>query len=233
MPENGVPRDFDPTAKYFQLDERVTNLRSSVSHLESQMQSGFSSLNAQLTALSDHFRQGQKTQWPVIWSAAGVMFTVLAGIGAILYMPITRDLARLQEQAVTRTEWDSNNSRSAETRMRFEDAIAKVAESSVPRSELTILAQNYRDDQNQVHEQLTTMTANKVDRNEWMERNRARDTELADVSRRINELQAGAAATYNLRDVIVDLKEQVRTLELARLAQSAAAAAAPRPAPLN
>lgn len=209
----GPPAMTDSNARYYQLDERVTNLRSSVTHLETQMTSGFNSINQSLSGLNEQLRHGQKTQWPVIWSAAGVMFAVLAGVGAILYTPIKADLERLESNTLSRTEWDTNQVRAAETRARLENVLLKLSETSMPRSELTLMAEESRADRRRLGEEINALESESVTRAEWSERNRARDQEILDIARRISELQQSVASTYNLRDVIVDLKEQVRTLE--------------------
>lgn len=202
----------DPLARYYQLDERVTNLRSSVSHLETQMQTGFAAINGQLHALNEQLRQGAKTQWPVVWSAAGVVFAVLAGIGAILYTPIKSDIGKLEELAITRNEYDNNQLRSTETRMRYENMLSKLADTTVTKDDLAVLTDEYRDYKTRIDNTLGRMDAGTVTRAEWTERNRARDVELADVSRRIDELQKSSNAVYGARDIILDMKRELDDL---------------------
>lgn len=214
---NGEEVLVDHQARFAQLDERVSNLRSSVSHLETQMQTGFANINHSLSGLNDQLRHGQRTQWPVIWSAAGVTFAILAGVAALLINPMKEDIAKLEGLSVSRSEYETNLTRGSENRNRLENAISKIAESTVPRSEIEFLVAESRSDRQRLNNELASMEEHVVSRVEWVERNRARDQEIIDMSRRINELQQAIGATYNLRDVIIDLKEQVRTLEMSRL----------------
>jgi hypothetical protein len=200
---------FDAQARVLQLDERVSNIRSGLVNLEAEMRNSFVSINANLSNLSNEIRGASKTQWPVIIGIMSVGYAVLAGVGGILYWPLVSDIAAIEERAVTRTEWEDNLSRGTENRKRLEEAIAE----RIPRAELNLMAAESRADRTRLGETITRVEEHKVDRNEWMERNRARDTELADISRRIEELSRNSAATYNLRDVIVDLKNQVDKLQ--------------------
>jgi hypothetical protein len=84
---------FDPMAQYARLSERVENQGKDIVDLRSNMNTGFQSVNASLTTLSNELRSNSKTQWPVIWAAAGVCFTVLATGGAFFYNSL-REVAR-------------------------------------------------------------------------------------------------------------------------------------------
>jgi hypothetical protein len=205
---NGNSNGFDPQARYAALDERVTNLRSSFVNLEGEMRSGFASINNHLTSVSNELRVAGKTQWPVIWMAAGVVFTVLAGLGAVLYSPIKADVAKLQDNTITRSEWADNQSRSAENRQRLESLIGKLAENAVGRSELSQMVTEYRDYKARIDNEL----GKKLDRITWDERNHARDVEIADLQRRLDEIRQDVGSVYGTRDVIQDLKRQLDVL---------------------
>jgi hypothetical protein len=72
------------------LSERVENQGKGIVDLRSNMNMGFRSVNARLTTLSNELRSNSKTQWPVIWAAAGVCFTVLATGGAFFYNSLSK-----------------------------------------------------------------------------------------------------------------------------------------------
>lgn len=133
---------FDAQARYAALDERVTNLRTSFVNLEGEMRSGFAGLNSHLTSLSNELRTSQKTQWPVIWAAAGVVFSVLVGIGGALYLPVLNNLSEqkgeikeLRSGFVPRDEIDWRATRAAEDRARLETNLTDIRSQMTPRSE--------------------------------------------------------------------------------------------------
>ena len=203
---------FDPQARYAALDERVTNLRSSFVNLEGEMRSGFASVNNHLTSVSNELRVAGKTQWPVIWMAAGVVFTVLAGLGAVLYSPIKNDVTKLQDTTISRSEWNDNLMRAVENRSRLETAIAKIAENAVPRSELEQMVTEYRDYKARIENELR----GKLDHSSWSERNLSRDHEIAGLQRQIDQqrqdFQTFSSSLGNGRDFIQDLKAEVARL---------------------
>lgn len=183
MASNGAI--FDAQARYAALDERVTNLRTSMVNLEGEMRSGFTTLNSHLSSISTEMRAGQKTAWPVIWSAIGVSFAILVAVGSQALSPVRETVSDVKEQIgkmITREELDARSARSAEDRARIEAALIDLR---------------------------TTM----VTRNEWMERNGSRDHQIESIEREISDLKAASAATYNVRDVILDLRERLDRLE--------------------
>lgn len=214
---------FDPEARYAALDERVTNLRTSLVNLEGEMRSGFTSINTHLTAVSNELRLAGKTQWPVIWMAAGVVFTVLAGLGAVLYTPIKSDVTKLQDTTVSRAEWADYQARGAENRLRLENAMAKIAENYVPRNELNQMVAEYRDYKARADTELTA----KLDRVTWEEKNQSRDHDIDNIreiqtrdtqslQRQIDLMRADfqdfSSSLGNGRDFIQDLKAEVARL---------------------
>lgn len=179
--ENG---NFDASARWARLSERVESQGKDIIDLRSNMNTGFSNIQAALTSLASELRGSTKTQWPVIWSAIGVSFAILLAVGSQALSPIRDSIADLKagmSQTVSRQEMDWRSARGAEDRLRQDTAISDLRDGSVTRLE-------------------------------WAERNRARDTEVADLSRRVDEIRADFGAVYGTRDVIQDLQEEVDRL---------------------
>ncbi|MGO6879492.1 hypothetical protein ACC734_16805 [Rhizobium ruizarguesonis] len=196
---NGNGNAFDPMASWARLSERVENQGKDIIDLRSNMNSGFQGVNSNLAALSNELRSSGKTQWPVIWSAIGVGVVILSGLGFMALQPIKDNTARLEE-AVIRV---SENTQSA---------FAKVNETMVTQKEMEWRTQRGAEDRKRSDDALADLRALTVTRNEWSERNHARDGEIAELSRRIEELRQEVGSVYGTRDVIVDLKREISAL---------------------
>ncbi|MBB2698979.1 UNVERIFIED_ORG: hypothetical protein GGI66_003656 [Rhizobium esperanzae] len=156
--------------------------------LRSNMNSGFQGVNANITALSSELRSSSKTHWPAIWAALSVGMSILAGLGFLSLQPIK----------------DNTN--------RLENAMVRLAETTVSQKEMEWRTQRGAEDRKRQDDALVDLRASSVTRNEWSERNHARDNEIAELSRRIDELRQEVGSVYGTRDVIVDLKRQLDTL---------------------
>ncbi|NLS19916.1 hypothetical protein HGP16_25590 [Rhizobium sp. P40RR-XXII] len=185
MPTNG----FDPMAQYARLSERVENQGKDIVDLRSNMNTGFQTVNAGLSALSNEMRSSSKTQWPVIWAAAGVCFTVLVTIGTFFYGTLSKGqdrldlaVAKMGETTVSQAEMKWRTDRAAEDRIRTDTAIKDLRESQVPRQELERVWQS--DDQ-----------------------------QKAQIQKQIDELKQGQANTYSARDLLLDMRERQDRLE--------------------
>ncbi len=159
-----------------QLGERVTNLGRRQSDLETEMRSGFKNVETTMGAIANEMRSSistlsasiaerSRTQWPVIWTAAGVSFTILAALSAFVYGTLSKDQTRLDtaimknaeltqasvaklaettqqsivsvtERMVTRQEMEYRQQRGAEDRVRMESSIKEVRDAQVPRPEM-------------------------------------------------------------------------------------------------
>lgn len=159
-----------------QLGERVTNLGRRQSDLETEMRSGFKNVETTMSAIANEMRSSistlsasiaerSRTQWPVIWTAAGVSFTILAALSAFVYGTLSKDQTRLDaaimknaeiiqgsvtklaettqqslismsERMVTRQEMEYRQQRGAEDRVRMEAGIKEVRDAQVPRPEM-------------------------------------------------------------------------------------------------
>lgn len=185
MSQNG----FDPMAQYARLSERVENQGKDIVDLRSNMNTGFQTVNASISTLSNELRSNSKTQWPVIWAAAGVCFTVLVTIGTFFYGTLSKGqdrldtaISKLAENSVSVAELKWRTDRSAEDRTRTDNAIKDLRESQVPRQELERVWQS--DDQ-----------------------------QKASLQKQIDELKQGQANTYSARDLLLDMRERQDRLE--------------------
>ncbi|WP_434733774.1 hypothetical protein NL154_05750 [Rhizobium sp. YTUHZ044] len=182
----GTP--FDPLAQWARLSERVENQGKDIVDLRSNMNTGFQGVNANLAALSNELRSAGKTHWPVIFAALSVVITILAGLGFLSLQPIKDNTARL------------------------ETALARLAETTVSQNEMEWRTQRGAEDRKRQEESVNDLRATTVSRNEWSERNHARDGEITELSRRIDELRQQVGGIYGATDVIKDLQNEVKML---------------------
>jgi hypothetical protein len=190
-----VNGNFDPQARYAALDERVTNLRTSFVNLEGEMRSGFTSINSNIASLSNELRGNSRTQWPVIWSAIGVSFAVLAAVGALAYRPVLSNQDRLEAALV-----------------RQMDTMTELGKATVSRQEMDWRSSRGIEDRNRTDAAIGDLRDNTITRLEYVERNRAADSERMDLQRQIDLLRSDFGAVYGTRDVIVDLKKEIDNL---------------------
>lgn len=202
MSSNGS--NFDPMAQYARLSERVENQGKDIVDLRSNMNTGFQTVNAAIGTLSNELRSNSKTQWPVIWAAAGVCFTVLATGGAFFYNSLSKGQDRLDsavnknaeltqsaltavvDKMVTQKEMEWRTNRGAEDRARMENSIKEVRDAQVPRAELERVWQS-------------------------------QDQTTAQLQKQIDELKSNSASVYTPRDVLLDNRERIDRLERQRL----------------
>ncbi|UXT40909.1 hypothetical protein FY137_06760 [Agrobacterium tumefaciens] len=144
--EMSTNNGFDPMAQYARLSERVENQGKDIVDLRSNMNTGFQTINTSISQLSNELRNSSKTQWPVIWAAAGVCFTVLATGGAFFYNSLSKGQDRLDlivaknaetfqsaitavvDKMVTQKEMEWRTARGAEDRARMETSIKDLRE---------------------------------------------------------------------------------------------------------
>ena len=206
---------FDPMAQYARLSERVENQGKDIVDLRSNMNTGFQSVNASLTTLSNELRSNSKTQWPVIWAAAGVCFTVLATGGAFFYNSLSKGQDRLDaavvknaelqqaaisklaeatsvsfaaipDRFVSQKELEYRTARGTEDRARMEDSLKKLDEAQVPRAEHERVWANY-------------------------------DQRFADQQRQLDEIKQAQGNVYGARDFLLDTRERLDRLERQRI----------------
>lgn len=189
---------FDPMASWARLSERVENQGKDIIDLRSNMNTGFQGVNANLATLSNELRNSSKTQWPVVWAALSVGVTILAGLGFMALQPIKDNTLRL------------------------ENAIVRVAETTVSQKEMEWRSARGSEDRKRSEDAMNDIRASTVTRNEWSERNHARDNQIAEISRRIDELRQDVGSQYTTRDVLLSTQSEVKDLrnQLRRLYES-------------
>lgn len=180
---------FDPMAQYARLSERVENQGKDIVDLRSNMNTGFQGVNSAISTLSNELRANSRTQWPVIWAAAGVCFTVLVTIGTFFYGTLSKGqdrldlaIAKVADNAVSEPEMKWRTDRGVEDRKRTDDAIADIRQVLVPREELD-----------------RVFDGNK--------------TQLADMQRQLDEVKQAQGSVYGTRDVLMDLRSRQDRLE--------------------
>ncbi|MGV1869704.1 hypothetical protein [Agrobacterium rosae] len=225
---NNVDRSYSDAATA-QLGERVTNLNRRQSDLETEMRAGFkqvesgmasiaNEMRSSIASLSSSLAERSRTQWPVIWTAAGVSFTILAALSAFVYGTLSKDQSRLDaailknaevmqtsiskltdatqqslvavtERMVTRQEMEYRQARGAEDRTRMEAAVKEVRDAQVPRAELDRVFLNY-------------------------------DQRFIDQQRQIDDQKQQSGSVYGARDVILDMRQRIDRVERERVAPS-------------
>lgn len=202
MPPNGEPSRNYISVTEAQLGERVTNLGRRQSDLENEMRSGFRQMEQSITAFTNETRasiaalsQGIAERNKPQWQALGVALTFAALIGGLAYMPIREATTDLKAAAI-----ETNKS------------IQALAASSVSRQEMDWRAARGAEDRTRQELAIADLRAGSVTRPEWAERNRARDQEIADLSRRVEEIRSDFGSVYGTRDVIIDLKSEIDRL---------------------
>lgn len=192
-PMAGGNGGFDPIASWAKLSERVENQGKDIVDLRSNMNTGFQTINANLSALSHEIRAGSRTQWPVIWSAIGVSFAIIVAIGGLAYAPINANMSRVEQSlaaigasTVPREEMDWRQARALEDRTRMEANFNGLRADQVPRAEHERVWQNY-------------------------------DQRFADHQRQIDEMKAAQTSIYSQRDAMLDMRDRIDRLEARRL----------------
>lgn len=205
MAKNGEPA-FDAQTQWGRLSERVEHQGRDIVDLRSNMNTGFQNVQGAIAALTAELRGSSKTQWPVIWSAIGVSFTVLAAVGTLAYWPVLSNQERL-ETALTRTA----------------ELIRETGERAVSRSEVDWRVSRAGEDRQRTDSAIAELRATMLPRNEWSERNLNRDHEVQAIrdaqaesnenfqrqlDQQRTEFQTFANSLGNGRDFIQDLKEE-------------------------
>lgn len=180
---------FDPMAQYARLSERVENQGKDIIDLRSNMNTGFQTVQATLSALSNELRSNSRTQWPAIWAALSVGVAILTGLGFMALQPIKENTTRLEtalvrvaETAVSQKEMEWRTTRGSEDRLRSDAMIKELREEQVPRKELDRV---------------------------WT----AYDQRIADHQRQLDEIKQAQGNVYGARDFLLELRERQERIE--------------------
>lgn len=195
---------FDPLAQYARLSERVENQGKDIIDLRSNMNTGFSNVNANISALANDFRGAGKTQWPILIGFCTMSITILGGLGYLALQPIKDNIAQIREDAkglassssislanvvdkmVTQKEMEWRTARGQEDRQRTEAAVKDIRDGLVPRAEHERVWANY-------------------------------DQRFQDQQRQVDELKQAQGSVYGARDVIMDLRQRLDRVERERI----------------
>lgn len=186
------------------LSERVTNMGRRINDVEVEMRAGFNQLGNSLSAATNETRAsiaGLSTSMAdrarPQWQALSVMLAVVVVLGGLVYWPIREATGDLKT------------------------SVQLIAEKMVSREEIDWRSARGAEDRATSNAAINELRSTSLPRSVWEERNHARDGEIAELSRRINELRSDFGAIYGTRDVILDLKKEVDNLRF-RAAQSSA-----------
>ncbi|MGO8422248.1 hypothetical protein ACC807_10975 [Rhizobium ruizarguesonis] len=178
-----------------QLGERVTNLGRRQTDLEGEMRTSFktmetavsslaSEMRTSIAALSANLAERSRPQW----QALGVALSFAAMLGGLAYLPIREATSDLK------------------------GAVSILTEKMVTQKEMEWRTARGAEDRKRQDDAMIDLRTNSVSRNEWSERNHARDGEITELSRRIDELRQQVGGIYGATDVIKDLQNEVKML---------------------
>jgi chromosome segregation ATPase len=224
MAENGVTVTRDPETAA--LGERVRNLSTKQSDLETEMRNGFRSMEshidriatdtrAALSGLTQNLSDRNRPQWVVLLSALGFGFTVLVYFMTQAVGPVRETQVELK-QSIAALAVETNNS------------IRTLAEKSVSREEMDWRSARGAEDRVRTEAAVSDIRSTMVTRQVWEEKNSSRDHDIenirtalaileANLQRQLdqqrNDFQSFSTSLGNGRDSFQDMKEEIRRLE--------------------
>jgi uncharacterized phage infection (PIP) family protein YhgE len=189
------------------MNQQIGNVHTAISSITSKMDERFTTMAATMA-------ERNKTQWPVIWSAIGVSFAVLAYFMTQNLQPLKDNQTRFDQSLV-----DLSNT----TNSSFQAIIEKM----VSRQEMDWRAARGSEDRARTDKAVDDLRAVMLPRAEWAERNLSRDHDIenlradavrdvANLQRQIDlqrsDFQTFSSSLGNGRDFITDLKQEVARL---------------------
>lgn len=178
-----------------QLGERVTNLNRRQTDFEAEMRGGLRQIETSLSSFANETRNSIANLTTTMsdrarpqWQALGVALAFAGMLGGLAYMPIR----------------EATNDLKA--------SVALLADRMVTRQEMDWRSARAAEDRDRTNAAITELRSLSVGRSEWTERNRARDQEVAELSRRIEEIRAALGSQYTTRDVLLELQEEIKDL---------------------
>ncbi len=200
--ENGS--QYDPEARVARLAERVDNQGVRINHLEAVVTKGFSDMNAQfstqMSAFTTEMRNRDRTPWGVIFTAIGVMFAVLFGIGGALYYPVRETMAetKMDMRALAR---DSMSVAA------FQDFKATYENNRI------VSRTEYIDKFSQINAAMKTILEDQVPRKELERQWAMQDQATAFLRSQVEELKRENSSIYTQRDKMLDQQRDIDNLE--------------------
>jgi hypothetical protein len=188
-----------------QLGERVTNLGRRQTDLEAEMRAGFKAMENGMTTLASEMRTSVAALSANLaersrpqWQALSVVLAFAAMLGGLAYLPIREATSDLKS------------------------SVALITDRMVTQKEMEWRTARAAEDRKRTDDALVDLRTNGVSRNEWSERNHARDGEIAELGRRINEIRQDVGSQYTTRDVLLSTQSEVKDLrnQLRRLYES-------------
>jgi hypothetical protein len=102
------------------IEADVRDLKGNVDSIDVKLDRAVASLGAefrlQLGNLSKDIADRQRTPWAVIWTAIGVMLTIVAVFGSQALSPISRDIEALKQNSVVWNAFNNETGRTAKER---------------------------------------------------------------------------------------------------------------------
>lgn len=167
---------LDLQERYAALDERVTNLRSSLNALDSSTQRGFAEMGAQLQNVLREISSSQKTPWVIIFSGLGVLLTFLTIVGGLVYWPIQTQQMELKEQLMA-------------TRLDIQDMLTVIPQQFVSRDETEVLRARNKEDRDRMQTEINMIRDSKLGVDMWVAQNGSNDLRFAEIGRRLQVLE--------------------------------------------
>lgn len=197
---NGSSLNEDTNTRVGILSQRTANLEGGFVDFRREVNQQFISVNAavgslmtkmdeRFTALASAMAEKNKTQWPVIWSAIGVS-------GAVLAYFVTQNLAPIKE-----------------TQSEIKQSIVTVVDKMVTQQEMKWRTDRGAEDRVRTDAAIADIRAGLVPRAEHERVWQNYDQRFTDEQRQIDELKSSSASTYNVRDVLLDLRNRLDALE--------------------
>lgn len=197
-----------------QLGERVTNLGRRQTDLEAEMRSGFRQIEQSFTSFTNETRNSIAALGSSMterarpqWQALGVMVSVVVILGGLVYRPIRESTDDLKAQDVETGRLIQGLT--AET----SKSIQTLAANTVSRQEMDWRAARGAEDRTRMESAIADIRAGLVPRAEHERVWANFDQRFTDEQRQIDELKSSSASTYNVRDVLLDLRSRLDALE--------------------
>ena len=188
------------------FSERITNLNRRQTDFEAETRASFRSVESAMDKMAIEMRSGLANLSTNLadrnrpqWTAIGVALSFAVIIGGMAYWPIRESTGDLKTAILEQSKQTAQN---------FKD----LATTTVSRQEMDWRAKRGEEDRTRMEAALAELRQNTITRAEWIERNRARDQEVADLNRRDDQLRSDFGSVYGTRDVIQDVKKEIDNL---------------------